>query len=169
MQILSPMFFTIDRLNALGSPYYCCDFEQIQQIIARHKEQWGNIKEQSGDATETINSLDRALADMREKYNARTLEYTAVNGRNSQLEKQLAEVESHMAVLVELANKVTNDFKSPRKITADEIKARYLAIGKIYGITKAPSKYVKLFRTVMPRSIVNQGGAPSQGPAEEET
>jgi hypothetical protein len=74
-----------------------------------------------------------------------------------------------MAVLVELANKVTNEIKPPRNITENEIKAKYRAIGKIYDITTAPSVYIDMFRKNMPKEIINWGGAPNQGSTDEET
>ncbi len=30
---LSPLFFRSDRLSALGSAHYCCDYDEIQSII----------------------------------------------------------------------------------------------------------------------------------------
>lgn len=76
---------------------------------------------------------------------------------------------NHMAVLVELANKITHEFKPPRKATKDDIKTKYLAIAKIYGITEAPSAYISLFRKNMPAAIINWSGAPNQGVNDEKT
>jgi len=166
---LSPMFFNIDRLSAFGSPYYCCDFEQIQTITASNKAKWGGDEKRSGETAEDVIALERRLADMNEKYKSRTKEYTAASGREGLLKKQMEEVESHMAVLVELANKVTNEVKPPRNITEDGIRTKYLAIGKIYGISKVPGAYVDIFRNNMPKEIINWGGAPKQGSVNEET
>jgi hypothetical protein len=172
---VSPLFFRVDRLDAFGSAYYCCDFEQIQSIIASNKAKWdageqsGVVTEHSGDAAEKNAALDRVIADLHEKNKEITSKYTAASGREGRLKKQQAEVSYHMATLVELANKVTTDFKPPRKITRDEIKAKYLAIGKIYGITEAPGEYVEIFRKAMPKDLINWSGAPSQGSDEEES
>ena len=165
---LSPLFFNIDRLNAFGSPYYCCDFAQIQDVIKSIKAKWGT-GEQSGAAAPEIAALERTIADLREKTKEITGKYTAASGREARLKKQQAEANNHVAILVELANRVTKDFKPPDRITIKEIKAKYLAIGKIYGITDVPDEYVDIFRKAMPEHLINWGGAPSQGSGEEET
>jgi len=172
---LSPWFFRSDQNAAFGSNNHCCDFEQIQSIIESNKAKWGT-GEQSGDAAEhsgnesvKIIALERSIADLHEKNKEITSKYTAAAGREGRLKKQQAEVSSHMATLVELANKVTTDFKPPKTITRDAIKTKYLAIGKLYGITEAPGEYVEIFRKAMPKDIINWSGAPSQGSDEEET
>ena len=164
------MFFSIDRLNAIGSPYYCCDYEQIQRIIAENRDKWGSeTKHLDTASVDIIASLERANTDLREKNKEVTQKYTAASGREARLKKQAAEIEAHMAILIELANKVTSDFKPPRKITRDEIKTKYVAIGKIRGITEAPGDYVELFRKTMPKEIINWSGAPNQGADTDET
>ena len=166
---LSPMFFRIDRLNAIGSPHYCCDFEQIECIIADNKAKWGSGEEQSGGTSADIIALERTIADLREKNKETTSKYTAASGREGRLKKQQTETNSHIATLIELANKVTNEFKPPRTITRDEVKAKYLTIGKLHGINEAPGEYVELFRKTMPKEIINWSGAPNQGSEEGET
>ena len=166
---LSPMFYNLDRLNAIGSPYYCCDFEQIQGILDDNKAKWGDAKEQPGDFSVDTSALERRIADLTEQYQNRTKEFTAASGREGRLKKQQEEQESHMAVLVELAANVSTTIKPPRTITEKEIKAKYLAIGKIYGISKVPGAYVEIFRKNMPKDIINWGGAPNQGSDNEET
>ena len=85
------------------------------------------------------------------------------------MKTQLAEVESHIAVLVELVSKVSTEGKSTDKITKDSFRAKYLAIGKIYGITKVPGAYMEIFRKNMPKDKINWGGAPTQSPDDEQT
>ena len=159
---LSPMFFTVDRLNALGSPYYCCDYDQIQSIIAANREKWGILGEQSGETAVSVIALERALADMREKYTKVNKECSGAKAREGKLKKQLEEVKDHMVVLIELTNKITNEVKPPKTIIKAKIKEKYLAIGKIYGITTAPVDYVELFRKTMPQEIIHGDGPPTQ-------
>lgn len=165
---LSPWFFPSDRNAAFGSTNHCCDYSQIQKIITDNKEKWGEPREHSAEMMVDTIALERRIADLLKKNKEINLNFTAANGRESQLKKQVSEAESHMAVLVELANKVTNEFKYPHRITKDEIKAKYTAIGKIYGITKAPGAYVSIFRKNMPKEIINWGGAPNQDHDDEE-
>lgn len=166
---LSPWFFRSDQNAAFGSNNHCCDYSQIQKIVTDNKEKWGEPKEHSVETTVNTIALERNLADMNEKYKKRTKEYTAATGREGRLKKQVEEAESHMAVLVELVNRVTNEVKPPHNITEDGIKAKYLAIGKIYGISKVPGAYVDIFRKNMPKEIINWGGAPNQGSVDEKT
>lgn len=128
---LTPWAFRSDQNAAFGSENHCCDFEQIQQVISRNKEKWGGDEDSPGDASVEIVALQRKIADLREENKQVKGQYTAASGRESQLKGRLAEVENHMAVLIELANKITNEFKPPRKATKDDIKAKYLAIAKI--------------------------------------
>lgn len=116
-----------------------------------------------------VAALERRIADLHEEKKEATQKYTAAAGREARLKNRLAETESHMAVLVELANKVTNDFQPPHTITREGIKTKYIAIGKIHGITEAPSAYVDIFRKNMPKGIINWSGAPKQGSEEEKT
>ncbi|MDR2573572.1 MAG: hypothetical protein LBC94_04380 [Desulfovibrio sp.] len=170
---LSPGFLRSDQNAALGSDNHCCDFTHIQEIIAANKAMWGEAEEQpeeqAGEVSVEVASLERKITDLLEKNKKINLNSTATNARNSQLKTQLAEAESHMAVLVELANKVTNEIKPPHRIKKDEIKAKYVAIGKIYGITEAPGAYVSIFRKNMPKELINWSGAPNQGSGDEET
>lgn len=166
---LTPWAFRSDQNAAFGSENHCCDFEQIQQIVGTNKIKWGETEEPSNDASIDIVALQRRIADLREENKQIKGQFTAASGRESKLKVRLTEVENHMAVLVELANKITNEFKPPRKAKKDEIKAKYLAIGKIYGITEAPGAYIDLFRKHMPSEIINWSGAPSQGVSEERT
>ena len=160
---LSPWFFRSDRNAAFGSANHCCDYSHIQEIVRANKAKWGEVTEQSDDSAADVAGLERKIADLREKKNEAMKNYTAASGRESQLKKQVAEIESHMAVLVELANKVTDEVKPPRRIKKDEIKAKYLAIGKIHGITRVRSAYMEIFRKNMPAELINWGGAPKQG------
>jgi hypothetical protein len=166
---LSPMFYNTDRLNAIGSPYYCCDFEQIQDIINNNRAKWGDSEDRDDRSPADIAALERKNDDLQEKNKEIAQKYTAAAGRESQLKKRLEQVESHMAVLVELANKVSSDIRPPNSITEKQIKAKYLTIGKIHGITEAPGAYVDIFRKNMPKEIINWGGAPNQGVGKEET
>ena len=170
---LSPWFFRSDRNAAFGSDNHCCSFTQIQEIIEANEAKWGEVAEQAENQNETASTeviaLERKIADLLEKNKDTTLKYTAASGREGQLKKRLADVESHMAVLVELANRVSNDVKPAQNLTEREIKAKYLAIGKIHGITEAPNAYVDIFRKNMPKEIINWGGAPKQGPSGGET
>ena len=166
---LTPWAFRSDQNAAFGSENHCCDFEQIQQIINVNKGKWGCGEESPSDTSAEIVALQRRIADLREENKQIKGQYTAASGRESQLKGRLAEVENHMAVLVELANKITHEFKPPRKATKDDLKTKYLAIAKIYGITEAPSAYISLFRKNMPAAIINWSGAPNQGVNDEKT
>ncbi|MBS6828683.1 MAG: hypothetical protein KH208_02255 [Desulfovibrio sp.] len=170
---LSPGFLRSDQNAALGSDNHCCDFTHIQEIIAANKAMWSeaeeHVEEQAGDISIEVAALERKIADLHEEKKEATQKYTAAAGREARLKNRLAETESHMAVLVELANKVTNDFQPPHTITREGVKAKYIAIGKIYGITEAPSAYVDIFRKNMPKDIINWSGAPKQGSEEEKT
>lgn len=68
-----------------------------------------------------------------------------------------------MTVLIELAHTVTREVKPPRTLSREDIKRKYLAIGKLRGIENVPAAYVELFREAMPKEYINQGGAPCQG------
>lgn len=166
---LSFAFFRSDRVRALGSTHYCCDLTQIQSIITGNEVKWGGTGEKSGDILADRAALERKIADLQDKNKEATQKYTAAAGREGRMKKRLEETEGHIAVLVELASKVSNDIKPPRTITRDEIKAKYVAIGKIHGITEAPGTYVDIFRKNMPKEIINWSGAPKQGSGEEET
>lgn len=166
---LSPMFFNIDRLNAIGSTFYCCDLGQIQGIIDTYKGKWSIPQEKSGEASTNEIAWERKISDLHDKAKEANQKYTAAAAREARLKKKQEETESHMAVMVELANKVSNECKPPRTITRDEIKAKYLAIGKIHGITEAPCAYIDIFRKNMPKEIINLGGAPKQGTEEDKT
>jgi hypothetical protein len=166
---LSFAYFRSDRVRALGSQYYCCDLQQIQSIIDNNKKKWNISAEVSGDSSVDKAALERKIVNLTEQYQSRTKEFTAASGREGRLKKQLEELESHMSVLVELAARVSTDIKPPRKITEKQIKAKYLTIGKIHGITEVPGAYVDIFRKNMPKEIINWGGAPNQGAVKEET
>ena len=161
---LAPWALRSHQDAAFGSAFHCCDFTQVQEITNANKAKWGGATKQSDDSAAEIAGLERKIADLLEKKNESMKNYTAASGREGQLKKQIAEMESHMAVLVELANKVSNEVKSPQRVKKDEIKAKYLAIGKIYGITKVRGAYLEIFRKNMPAELINWGGAPKQGP-----
>ena len=164
---MSPMFFNIDRLNAIGSAYYCCDYTQLQRIIAANNAKWGIGESKTDNSAGEIIALKHAVTDLQEKNTKIAGERLAATGRENQLKSQMEEAEIHMGILIELTNKVTNEFKPPRKINKAGIKAKYADIGKIYGIDKAPDKYVELFRKTMPKEIINWSGPSSQGEVNE--
>jgi len=148
----------------------------VKNIVQGSPESSPKSSPETGDAildlvrgNARIAALERKVADLLEKKNKATETFTAASGREGRLKKQLADVENHMAVLVELANKVTNEVKPPRNITEPAVRAVYLAIGKIYGISKIPGAYVEIFRKNMPKEIINWGGAPNQGFDDKET
>jgi hypothetical protein len=162
LDIVLLFFFQSYRDRTFGSAYYCCDYVQIQSIIADNRALWGGVEHCAGAFADTA-ALERRLADTLEEKKKLAKQYTAAAGREGRLTKELEETESHMAILVELAAKVTKEFSPPMKITKDAIKAKYLALGKIRGVEKVPSDYVEIFRQNMPQDIINWGGAPSQG------
>lgn len=163
---LSPLFFRSDQNAAFGSAFHCCDFAHIQEILSVTKAKWGGTTEQTVDVSADIAALERKIADLQEKNKEVTQKYTAASGREARAKKRLEEAESHMAILVELASKVST---ASRAVTRDEIKAKYIAIGKIHGITEAPGAYVEIFRKNMPKEIINWSGAPKQGADGKET
>jgi predicted metal-binding transcription factor (methanogenesis marker protein 9) len=166
---LAPWALRSHQDAAFGSAFHCCDLAKIQEIINSNRAKWSGATELSDDASAEVAALERKIADLLKKKKEATENFTAASGREGRLKKQLAEVESHMAVLVELANKVTNEVKPPRNITEPAVRAKYLAIGKIYGISKIPGAYVEIFRKNMPKEIINWGGAPNQGSDDKET
>lgn len=167
---LAPWAFRSDQNAAFGSEYHCCDFAHIQTLISDNKRKWGGVQvESSSDTAIEVEALQRKISDLLEEKKKTNLKFTAANGRESQLKKQLAEVENHMAVLVELAGKIGTEVKPSDKITKEMFKAKYLAIGKIYGITKVPGAYMEIFRKNMPSERINWGGAPKQGSNGEQT
>lgn len=164
---LSPWSFRSDQNAAFGSATHCCDFAHIQEIISANRLKWAGAAETqpTGSSVDKA-ALERKIAELQEKNKEVTQKYTAATGREARAKKRLEEAEGHMAILVELAGKVS---KSQRAFTRDEIKAKYRAIGKIHGLTEAPSAYVEIFRNNMPEEHINRGGAPNQGSGDKET
>ncbi len=166
---LSPLFFRSDRLNALGSAHYCCDYDEIQSIIQAEQNKWGQPSQGSDITTVQLAALEKVNADLRQENKRVTGLYTSASGSAGRLKSQLEDVQKHMAVLIELAHNVTREVKPPRTLSREDIKRKYLAIGKLRGIENAPATYVELFREAMPKEYINQGGAPCQGGENAET
>lgn len=106
---LTPWAFCSEQNAAFESENHCCDFEQIQQIVSINKTKWGEAEESSCDTSIDLVPLQRRIADLREENKQIKGQLTAVSGRESKLKARLTEMENHMAVLVELANKITNN------------------------------------------------------------
>lgn len=166
---LSPLFFRSDRLNALGSAYYCCDYDEIQSIIQAEQNKWGHSSQESDTTATQLAALEKVNADLRQENKKVTGLYTSASGSAGRLKLQLKDVQKHMAVLIELAYTITREVKPPRTLSREDIKRKYLAIGKLRGIENAPAAYVELFRETMPKEYINQGGAPCQGGENAET
>lgn len=166
---LSPLFFRSDRLNALGSAYYCCDYDEIQSIIQAEQNKWGQSSQRSDLTAIQLAALEKVNADLRQENKKVTGLYTSASGSAGRLKLQLKDVQKHMAVLIELAHTITREVKPPRTLSREDIKRKYLAIGKLRGIENAPAAYVELFRETMPKEYINQGGAPCQGGENAET
>lgn len=166
---LSPLFFRSDRLNALGSSYYCCDYDEIQSIIHAEQNKWGHSSQESDITATQLAALEKVNADLRQENKKVTGLYTSASGSAGRLKLQLKDVQKHMAVLIELAHTITREVKPPRTLSREDIKRKYLAIGKLRGIENAPAAYVELFRETMPKEYINQGGAPCQGGKKAET
>lgn len=166
---LSPLFFRSDRLNALGSAYYCCDYDEIQSIIQAEQNKWGQSSQWSDITATQLATLEKVNADLRQENKKVTGLYTSASGSAGRLKLQLKDVQKHMAVLIELAHTITREVKPPRTLSREDIKRKYLAIGKLRGIENAPAAYVELFRETMPKEYINQGGAPCQGGENAET
>ena len=166
---LSPLFFRSDRLNALGSAYYCCDYDEIQSIIQAEQNKWGQSSQRSDLTAIQLAALETVNADLRQENKKVTGLYTSASGSAGRLKLQLKDVQKHMAVLIELAHTITREVKPPRTLSREDIKRKYLAIGKLRGIENAPAAYVELFRETMPKEYINQGGAPCQGGEKAET
>lgn len=166
---LSPLFFRSDRLNALGSAYYCCDYDEIQSIIQAEQNKWGHSSQESDITATQLAALEKVNADLRQENKKVTGLYTSASGSAGRLKLQLKDVQKHMAVLIELAYTITREVKPPRTLSREDIKRKYLAIGKLRGIENAPAAYVELFRETMPKEYINQGGAPCQGGENAET
>ena len=160
---LSPLFFRTDQNHALGSNNYCCDYSQIETIIAANKSNWGSAVEQTSEIPVEVIALERKIDDLQAKLKERTSNYTAATGREGRLKISMEKVETHMAILVELASHVTSTVKPPYNITEGKIRDKYLAIAKAYGVDEAPPTYIEIFRKNMPADIINWGGAPKQG------
>lgn len=166
---LSPIFFRSDRLNALGSAYYCCDYDEIQSIIQAEQNKWGQSAQWSNITATQLVALEKVNAELRQENKKVTGLYTSASGSAGRLKLQLKDVQKHMAVLIELAHTITREVKPPRTLSREDIKRKYLAIGKLLGIETAPTAYVELFRETMPKEYINHGGAPHQGGENTET
>ncbi len=166
---LSPLFFRSDRLNALGSAHYCCNYDEIQSIIQAEQNKWGQPSQNSDSTAVQLAALEKMNADLRQENKKVNGLYTSASGSAGNLKLQLEDVQKHMAVLIELAHKATREVKPPYTLTREDIKRKYLAIGKLCGIKTAPTAYVELFRETMPKEYINHGGAPHQGGENTET
>lgn len=157
-----PMILGFDKFFALGSRRYCCDKAQVEEIITANRARWGvGTNPEIQDAV-TAQYIDK-IAELEKQKKGATQKYTAAAGRESKLKGELEAAEKHMAILVKLAHLVTKgDGEVSRGLTKEEIKRKYVGLGKPDGITDAPNKYVELFRRAMPEDYVNWGGAPSQ-------
>lgn len=160
---LSPMLLGLNRFFALGSEHYCCDAAQIEGIIANIKATWCPHAEQPENLADIVAAHERTIEKLQEKYKESRHNYTAASAREGSLKKKIAEIEQHIAVLIELAHITTQEVKPPRTVTREQIKQKYLKIAKIYGITSAPADYVELFRKTMPQELIQGDGAPRQG------
>lgn len=160
---LSPLFFRSDRLSALGSTHYCCDYDEIQSIIQAEKTKWGQAIQSIDTTAAQLAVLEKMNADLRQENKKVTGQYTSASGTAGRLKLQLEDAQKHMTVLIELAHTVTREVKPPRTLSREDIKRKYLAIGKLRGIENVPAAYVELFREAMPKEYINQGGAPCQG------
>ena len=157
-----PMILGFDKFFALGSRRYCCDKMQVEEIIATNQARWGTGTNPEIQDAVTSQLLDKSVELEKQKREA-TQKYTAAAGRESKLRGELEAAEKHMGILVKLAHQVTKgDGGTSRPLTKEEIKRKYVNLGKPEGITDAPNKYVELFRRAMPTDYVNWGGAPSQ-------
>ena len=166
---LSPLFFRSDRLNAFGSAYYCCDYDEIQSIIQAEQSKWGYPAQGSDSSAAQLAVLEKMNADLRQENKKVKGQYTSASGSAGRLKLQLEDVQKHMAVLIALAHNVTREVKPPRTLSREDIKRKYLAIGKLRGIETAPAAYVELFRAAMPKEYINHGGAPCQSGENAET
>lgn len=159
---LSPFFLSADQSSALGSAYYCCDYDEIQSIIQKEHNKWGHFSQSSDAKDAKIAALEKCYAESCEEIKRVNGLYTSASGNGGRLKLQLEDVQKHMMVLIKLAHKVTHEIKPPRTLSREDIKRKYLAIGKLHGIDNAPAAYVELFREAMPKEYINQGGAPCQ-------
>ena len=91
-----------------------------------------------------------------------TEKYTSAAGREGKLKNEIEQMETHMHILVMLANKTTRDFTHP--LAKHEIMRQYKEIGKTLGVENAPGNYIEIFRRAMPKEYINHGGAPIQNP-----
>ncbi len=94
---------------ALGSPYFCCDYAQVQEALETTRRRW-NKETGTEDKSAEIIALERKLADLHTQLKEQKEKYTATAGREGKLKKRQENAEAHMAVLVELAA------KSPAKL-----------------------------------------------------
>nr|WP_294510695.1 hypothetical protein [uncultured Bilophila sp.] len=160
---LSPLFFHSDRLNALGSAHYCCDYDEIQSIIQTEQNKWGKSLQENDLLAAQLVALEKINAGLRQENKKLTGQYTSASGTAGHMKKQLDAAKNHMAVLILLTHSVICEVKPPRTLSREEITQKYLAIAKSHDIKITSPAYVELFRETMPTKYINQGGAPRQG------
>lgn len=152
---------------AFGSGYFCCNLDEIETIIQTNQRHWGGSQISATDLNETlIAGLHKQIAEITKEKEQAFNDLKGARGRLGKAEKQLAECETHMGILVRLASVVTEP-QPPQKVSQKEIKEKYLAIGNTLGVDVVPPKYVDIFRNSMPAQYINQGGAPNQGEKAE--
>ena len=146
---------------ALGSPYFCCDYAQVQEALDTARRRW-NKEAGINDKSAEVIALERKLADLHSQLKELKEKYTATAGREGKLKKRQENAEAHMAVLVELASEVTREITPPHTITKDQLQKRYKKLADQHGLSDIPAAYLKLFREHMPEELINRGGAPRQ-------
>lgn len=139
----------------------------VETIIQTNQRHWGGSHISATDLNETlIAGLHKQIAEITKEKEQAFNDLKGARGRLGKAEKQLAECETHMGILVRLAS-VVKEPQPPQKVSQKEIKEKYLAIGNTLGVDVVPPKYVDIFRNSMPTQYINQGGAPNQGEKSE--
>lgn len=146
---------------ALGSPFFCCDFAQIQKALDTARRRCAG-ETLSSDKNAGVIALERKLADLHTQLKEQKEKYTATAGREGKLKKRQEYAEAHMAVLIELASEVTREVIPPLTITKEQLQKRYKKLADQHGLNEVPATYLKLFREHMPENLINRGGAPRQ-------
>ena len=101
-----PMILGFDKFFALGSRRYCCDKDQVEEIIAANQSRWGTGTNPENRGAVTSQLMD-TIAELKQQKKDATDNCNAANARETKQKRELKVVEKHMAILVKLAHQVT--------------------------------------------------------------
>lgn len=161
----SPALYHSDRLKYLGSSKICCNFDDIKNIIDNNKMKWCYCEYNDGnhaDIDDKIKQLKKENKEIKLNSMACNARNTQLSDRVKQLKYQITNINKNISILVRLASIITKENK-PRR-TKDQIRAKYSALGKEYGMKKISEEHLELFRKAIPAEfgLINSSGPPTQ-------